>query len=79
MNGQDIGACIPEIREVAVRVDDHQVNIERFLSMLADGLDHGHAERDIGNEDAIHDIEVEPVGLAAVDHIDVTLQVSEVS
>ena len=58
--------------------NDHQMHIQRLLDDGADGLKDGEPEGNIGHEDAIHDVNVEPVGLALVDEAHVLLQAKEV-
>lgn len=61
-----------------VRVNYHQVNVEGFLANLGNGFEHGKAEADVGHEDAVHHVEVKPVGLTAVYHVYVLGQVGEI-
>lgn len=60
------------------RIYDHQMHIQRLLDDGADGLKDGEPEGNIGHEDAIHDVNVEPVGLALVDEAHVLLQAKEI-
>lgn len=46
--------------------------------MLGYGLKHWETEGYVWDEDAVHYVEVEPVGFAAVDHFYVGLQIDEV-
>ena len=78
VEGDDVGACLGEGLEVFLRLHNHQVDVEGLLGFLLDGLHHGDAEGDVGHEAAVHHVAVEPVGLAAVDHLDVSFQVEEV-
>lgn len=57
---------------------DHQVDVERFAGGPGHGLHNGETERDVGHEYAVHDVEVEPVAFAFVEHFDVALQVGEI-
>ena len=78
VEGDDVGARLGEGLEVLLGFHDHQVDVEGLLGFLLDGLHHGYAEGDVGHESAVHHVAVEPVGLAAVDHLDVGFQVEEV-
>ena len=60
------------------RIDNHQVYVKRLFAYLRNGLQHGESETDVGHEDAVHHVEVEPVGLTAVNHVDVLGQVGKV-
>ena len=63
---------------VAVRIYDHKVDVERPGGKLMDLFNDWETKRDIRNEEAIHDIKVVPVGVAPVQHFDVFLQVQEI-
>jgi hypothetical protein len=41
--------------------------VEDFLRGAADGFDDGRAEGDVGDEVAVHDVEVDPVGAGGID------------
>ena len=60
------------------RVNNHQVYVERLLANLGHGLQHGESETDVGHKDAVHHVEVEPIGFTAVNHVDVLAQIGEV-
>ena len=60
------------------RVNNHQVDIKRFLANLGDSLKDGKSETDVGHENAVHYIEVEPVGFTTVNHVDVLCQIGKV-
>ena len=66
------------LRELAW-VNNHQVDVKRLLANLGDGLKNGKSETDVGHENAVHDVEVEPVGFTTVNHINILGQVGEVS
>ena len=78
VDGEDIGAGIAEVLDIAAGVLDHQVHVEGFLRMLLDVLDDGLAEGDVGHKDAVHHVDMEPVALRGVEHLDVALEVAEV-
>ena len=78
VEGDDVGASLGEGLEVFLGFHNHQVDIQWLLGFLLDGLHHGDAEGDVGHKAAVHHVAVEPVGLAAVDHLDVGFQVEEV-
>ena len=78
VEGDDVGTRLGEGLEVLLWLHDHQVDVEGLLGFLLDGLHHGYAKGDVGHEAAVHHVAVEPVGLAAVDHLDVGFQVEEV-
>lgn len=73
-HGTELGSLL----NVIFRVLYHKVDVEGLGAHLANGFYHREAERDVGHEDTIHHIEVEPVGLTLVNHLYITLQVNEV-
>ena len=73
-HGTELGSLL----NVIFRVLYHKVDVEGLGAHLAYGFYHREAERDVGHEDTIHHIEVEPVGLTLVNHLYITLQVNEV-
>ena len=77
MDGQQIGPGFGEVLDVAHRLVDHQMDVQEHIGTLADRLDHGDPNGQVGHEAAVHDIHMEVVG--AGDLFDVPLQVDEVS
>ena len=62
-----VGARAHDRVDVALRLDDHQVDVERLGRRATDGLDDDRAEADVGDEAAVHDVDVDPVGAGGVD------------
>ena len=54
-----VGAGFGEGGDVLVGILDHEVAIEREAGDGADGLDDGRAEGDVGDEVAVHDVDVD--------------------
>ena len=69
MNADDIGTSFGEVVNVSFWFDDHEVNIDRELRSFADGAHHHRADRDVGHEAPIHDIDVNPVGTGGFDRL----------
>ena len=62
---QDVGPGLREVGEIALGLDDHQVDVEEGARLLAEGperLDDERPDRDVRDEAAVHDVDVEPVG-----------------
>ena len=57
-----IAAGVEELVDVREGVADHQVNVERQLRPLPDAGDHLRTERQVRDEMAIHDVDMDPVG-----------------
>ena len=73
------GAAVGSLTDVVLRMLDHVVDIKRLLEHLGHGVEHGKSKRDVGHEDAVHHVDVEPIGLADIDHFGLALEVEEIS
>lgn len=63
VDGEVVGPGLDKGFEVVLRVHDHQVDIERDLGeCTAEAAAHVRPHGEIGNEVAVHDIEVKKVG-----------------
>jgi hypothetical protein len=58
----EISACKRELFNVPFRLDDHQVYVDGKLRASSNGADDEWPERDVGDEAAIHDIYMDPIG-----------------
>jgi len=63
--------------EIALRLDDHQMNVERFCRRAPNGLKHDRPDGDLEHETAIHRIDMDPVGAGCVDGAHLLAQASE--
>ena len=64
---QMIGAGLGKGGEIAVRLDDHQVHIERLPRVASYRFDNHRPERDIRHEAAVHHVDMNPVGAGRID------------
>ena len=64
--------------DITLRLLNHVVHIERFLTSLGHSLKHRESKRNVRNERAVHHIEVKPVGLTPINHVDVAVEMQEV-
>ena len=62
MAGDEIRARVAELIDIALRLHDHQVYINGQRRALADRLEHGDTDADIGDKAAVHYIEMDIVG-----------------
>ena len=67
MDGDLIGTGFHEQRGVLVGIRNHQVKVEDAFGDFADGFDNRRTESEVGDEVAIHDIDVQHGGAAAFD------------
>src|SRR5207249_11321416 len=54
---------------------DHEMDVERQARHAPDGRDRGWPEADVGHEVTIHDVDMEPVGAAALAALDLPREV----
>ena len=73
-----IGAGVGEGRKIALRLDDHQVDVERLCRRAADRLQHDRPDGDVGDEAAVHHVDVDPVGAGGVDGAHLLAQSGEI-
>ena len=66
LNSQNIGSGITETCQISVGVYYHQMNIQRFSCNFLYRFNNRETKRYIWYKNAIHDIEVKPVGLTSV-------------
>src|SRR3954470_13357850 len=57
-----------EIVEVALRLQDHHVHVERQRRRAAQGLDDLRAEGEVRHEPAVHDVHVNPIRSCLLEH-----------
>jgi hypothetical protein len=67
LHQQMIGAGVGEDVKVALRLDDHQMNVERLGRRAANGLQHNRPDRDVPNETAVHHVDMDPIGTGGID------------
>ncbi len=67
MDQDVVGAGADELGGVLIGVGNHEVNVQLEARNLADGLDHRDSDADIGDEVAIHDIDVQEASAGALD------------
>jgi hypothetical protein len=54
------------------------MDIDRELSVFADSCDHRGSERNVIDEVAIHDVEMEPIGARFFDAMDLGREIREI-
>ena len=59
MHGDHVGAGPREALDEAVRPLDHQVHVQRQIRLLVDRLHHQGTDRQVRDEVAVHDVQVE--------------------
>ncbi len=78
MDSNHICACIGERLNVFFGLDDHQVHIDHAFGGSADGFHDERPDRDIGDESAVHDIDVDPIGPSGVHSLDFSRKAAKI-
>ena len=78
VDGHHVGAGVGHLTDEFLRFDDHQVHVRGLVADAAEGVHDREAEGDVGDEDAVHDVDMQPVGLTAIDHLHVAAEVHKV-
>ena len=61
VHGEMVGACFGKVLKQAFGFLDHQVHVERKFCGAAASLDDEGSHRQVGDEVAVHHIDVDPV------------------
>ena len=78
MDGDDVGAGLGESVEEQVDRRNHQMDVERLRRVRAERFHHARADGEVGNEMAVHHVDVDPVGARLVDRADFLAELGEV-
>ena len=78
MESHEVGSRLGKTPEVLLRLHYHQMYIEKLRARPTDGFHHRKAERYVGHEDAVHDVDVYPLRGTFVNHPRVAVEVAEV-
>ena len=73
-----VGARLDERARVAVRLLDHQVHLDRQPRQLAHRLHHVRPEREVGDEMAVHHVDVDDIDLRLFHPLHLLLQLAEI-
>ena len=78
MDGDRVGAGFGELFQIRVHRRDHQVDVEGLCSVPPQRLHHRRSDGEIGDEMAVHDIDVDPVGAGFVDRAHLFAETREI-
>jgi len=70
--------CRCEVVDEALRLLDHEVTIEDLLGHGSQGRDHGGTDRQVGDEVAVHHIDVDEVRARFVDRSDLLAKAGKI-
>jgi hypothetical protein len=60
------------------RLNCHEMDIKRLFAILCNILQDRKTERDVRDKHAVHNIEMKPIGLTAVNHLQILTKVSKI-
>ena len=60
-------------RQIVHWFNYHKMHIKRFLAQFGNIFEHRRAEREVWDEHAVHNINVQPLARAAVNHLQILL------
>lgn len=66
VDGDVVGSGVDKFGDVAFRLGDHEVAVECDADGAAECGDDGEADADVGDEYAVHDVDVERVGTSVL-------------
>ena len=78
MDGQVIRSGLAELLHIPDGPVDHQVHVQGQGSDPPQGCHHGNADGDIGDEQAVHHVHMNPVGAAFCDGLHAGLQIGKI-
>ena len=67
VDGESVGAGLGEGGEIGIGRRDHQMDVERLLRVRPDRFHDIGPDRDVGDEVAVHHVDMDPVGAGRVD------------
>src|SRR5436305_7039049 len=78
MDRHGIRPRFEEARQVMIGMLDHEMDIERKLGVFSHGRDNGGPERNVIDEVAVHDVEVQPVCAGCFGAMDLGFEMREI-
>ena len=79
MHADMIGTCLGKGGDVGIDRGDHQMHVQLHRGMRAQGFDDQRAEGDVGDEMAVHDIQMQPFRAGALHRFGFFAQAGEIS
>ncbi len=78
MDGHDVRASLTEALGIAHGAVDHQMHVERQIRHLADTGQNGQSDRNIGNKQAVHNVNMYILGARLLDRTDLAFQICKI-
>ena len=78
MNSEPFCSVIFKFLQKSLRFYYHQMHIQWLFGKFLNTFYYGKTKGDIRHKNTVHDIQVKPVGVTPVDHVNIFLQVPKV-
>lgn len=78
MHGHVFGTVGGYLFDPLLGMDDHHVDVHGLADNGLKGSHHWEAEADVGDEGAVHHVEMKHIGFTLVEHFDFTFQMGEI-
>ncbi len=78
MDIHEVSAQLGHLGNELLGLNNHEVNIKGLLAKLGNPTQYGKTKGDVGNEDTIHDIEMEIVGRALIEPLHLAFEIAEI-
>ena len=70
MDGDDVGSSVGKRLKIFFWLDDHEMDIDHLGRRGSDRSNDRRADRDVGHEPTVHDVNVNPVCTRSIDRLD---------
>jgi len=79
VDGDYVSASFDEFRDDEFRFDDHEMNVNYLVRNWTQRIDDEGADSDVGNESAVHYIDVHPFGAGGINGANFLAEFGEIS
>jgi len=79
VHGDHVRPGVSKRLNIFLGLDDHEMDVDRLSGRSANRFDDQRADRDVGHETTVHDVDVDPIGSRLVDRLDFSLKTAKIS
>jgi hypothetical protein len=79
MHRNDVRPGLGECLNILLGFDDHQVYVDHLSRRRTNRFHNRRANRDVGHETPVHDIDVNPIGASFIDRLDFSRKAAKIS
>ena len=73
-----IGSQVGDLPDELLRLDNHEMDVEGLLTQAGDMAQDRKTKGDVGDEDTVHDIEMEIVGTALIEPLHLAFEIAKI-